>query len=143
METGTPARILTEAAIESLRDRWDARRGLIPADQVRRVIVADALVDMEVKSLSLPTRLIRRLGLNEQHRKLVRSGTGVTEAAVYDPVRLTIPGRDFTADVIEVPDDMPVLIGRLALLQMDLVIDPQSRSLIGNPAHDGEQILEV
>jgi hypothetical protein len=28
-------------------------------------------------------------------------------------------------------------------LQLDLVVDPQSRSLIGNPAHGGEQMFEL
>src|SRR5262245_23442704 len=115
METETMGRVLTEATIESLQDVWDAERGLIPTDQVRRVTVPDALVDTGATLVSMPTRLIRQLGLKERYKKRVRSSIGVSEAAVYDAVRLTIQGRDCTMDVMEVPDDVPVLIGQLPL----------------------------
>ena len=92
--------------------------------------------------LSIPTRLIQ-LGLKEQYRKRVRSSIGVSEAAVYDAVRLTIQGRTCTMDVIEVSDDVPVLIGQLPLEQLDFVIDSRNRTLIGNPAHGGEHMFEL
>jgi hypothetical protein len=67
----------------------------------------------------------------------------VSQAALYDPVRLTIMGRSCTTDVLEIPDGTPVLIGQSALVQLDLVVDLQNRTLIGNPAHGGEQMLEL
>jgi predicted aspartyl protease len=143
METETMGRVLTEVTIENLQDAWDAKRQMIPAEQVRRVTVPDALVDTGATLLSMPTRLIRQLGLDEQYRKRVRSSVGVSEAAVYDAVRLTIQGRVCTMDVMEVPDDTPVLIGQLPLEQLDFVVDLRSRSLIGNPAHGGEQMFEL
>ena len=143
METEKTGRVLTEATIESLQDIWAAERGRILADQVRRVTVSDALVDTEATLLSLPTQMIRQLGLKEQCRRQVRNSTGVTETGIYDPVRLTIQGRDCAMDVAEVSDDTPALIGRLALLQLDFVVDSRSRSLIGNPAHGGEHIFEL
>jgi hypothetical protein len=81
--------------------------------------------------------------LEEQYRKRVTSSVGVSEAAVYDAVRLTIQGRSCTMDVMEVPDDVPVLIGQIPLEHLDLVIDPRSRALIGNPAHGGEHMYEL
>ena len=39
MEAETMGRVFTEATIESLKDLWDAERGLISADHVRRVRV--------------------------------------------------------------------------------------------------------
>ena len=45
---------------------------------------------------------------------------------------------------MEVPDDTPVLIGQLPLEQLDFVsLDPRGGSLIGNPAHGGEQMYEL
>ena len=93
--------------------------------------------------LSLPTRLIRQLGLKKFSTRRVRSTTGVAEANLYAAVRLTIQDRICTMDVMEVPDDTPVLIGQLPLEQLDFVVDPQSRALIGNPAHGGEQMYEL
>ena len=143
METETMGRVLTEATIESLRDLWDAQRGSIPADQVRRVTVPDALVDTGASMLSMPIGLIHQLGLKEQYKKRVRSSVGVSEVGVYDAVRLTIQGRVCTMDVLEVPDDTPVLIGQLPLEQLDFVVDMTSHSLIGNPRHGGEHMFEL
>jgi hypothetical protein len=46
-------------------------------------------------------------------------------------------------DVLEVPDQVPVLIGQIPLEFMDYVVDPVGRRLIGNPAHGGHQVLEI
>jgi hypothetical protein len=62
---------------------------------------------------------------------------------MYDAVRLTIQGRSCTMDVMEVPDDVPVLVGQILLEHLDLVIDTRSRRLIGNPAHGGEHVYEM
>src|SRR4051812_28480695 len=113
METDTMGRVLTEATIENLKDLWDAERGLLAPDQARRVTVADALVDTGATLLSLPTRLIRQLGLSQTASRRVTSSIELTEAAVYEAVRLTIQGRTCTMDVLEVPDTVPVLIGQL------------------------------
>lgn len=122
-------RVITEATIENLEDLWAVKRGLLGADQARRIVVPDALVDTGATLISLPTRLIQQLGLSE---------TGVFEA-----VRLTIQGRTCTMDVMEVPDTVPVLIGQLPLEHLDLVVDLRSRSLVGNPAHGGEHVYEL
>jgi predicted aspartyl protease len=143
IETDTMGRVVTEASIENLKDLWDAERGLRPCEEARRVDVDNALVDTGATLLSLPTRLIRQLGLNEQYRKRVTSSVGIAEAGVYDAVRLTIRGRSCTMDVMEVPDDVPVLIGQLPLEHLDFVIDPRSRTLVGNPAHGGEHMYEL
>jgi hypothetical protein len=68
---------------------------------------------------------------------------GPRKAAVYEAVRLTIQGRSCEMDVMEVPDDVPVLIGQLPLERLDFVVDPGSGSLIGNPEHGGEYMLEA
>jgi predicted aspartyl protease len=143
MEADTMGRVLTEATIENLEDAWEARRKRILDEQIRRVTVSDALVDTGATLLSLPTQLIRQLGLNQQFRKRVRSSVGVSEADVYDAVRLTIQGRSCTMDVMEVPDDSPVLIGQLPLEHLDFVVDMRAHSLIGNPAHGGEHMFEL
>jgi predicted aspartyl protease len=143
METSTMGRVLTEALIENTGDLWDAKYGRLSGDQVRRITVPDALVDTGATLLLLPTRLIRQLGLSKTGSKRVTSSVGLTEAEMYDAVRLTIQGRSCTMDVMEVPDDVPVLIGQIPLEHLDLVIDSRSRTLIGNPAHGGEHMYEL
>ena len=143
METETMGRVLTEATIETLEDLWAEKRGLCAPGQARRVTVPDALVDTGATLLSMPTQLIRQLGLDEQYKKQVRSSVGLSEVTVYEAVRLTIQGRKCTMDVAEVPDGTPVLIGQLPLEQLDFVVDMRSHTLIGNPAHGGEHMYEL
>src|SRR5262245_61234428 len=119
MEAATMGPVLTEATIENLEDLWACKRGLLPADQVRRAVVNNALVDTGATLLSLPTRMIRQLGLSRQGTKRVTSSTGGGEANMYEAVRLTIQGRQCTMDVMEVSDDVPVLIGQLPLEHLD------------------------
>ena len=143
METDTMGRVLVEATLESLEDLWSLKKGLITPDQVRRIVVPDALVDTGATMLSLPTRMIRQLGLSKSWTRQVTTSKGTSEADVYSSVKLTIKGRECPMDVLEVPDDVPVLIGQIPLEYMDFVVDPQSRTLIGNPAHGGEQMYEM
>jgi predicted aspartyl protease len=144
MEAETTGRVMVEATVESLKDLWDAQRGLMPAEQVRRVTIPDALVDTGATLLSLPTSLIQQLGLKSQTKKRVRSSGGIiTEADMYEAVRLTIQGRSCTMDVMEVPDGVPALIGQLPLEHLDFVVDLRNRQLIGNPAHGGEHMYEL
>jgi len=143
MEPQPVGRVLTEAKIENLKDLWAVEQGLRTADQARSMTVTDALVDTGATLLSLPTALIHRLGLSKVTSKQVRSSMGVSEASLYEAVRLTIGGRSCTMDVMEVPDEVPVLIGQLPLEHLDFVVDRRSRSLIGNPAHGGEHVYEL
>lgn len=144
METAAMGRVTTEAILENLQDLWAVESGMISRAQARRAIVTDAQADSRVTLLSLPTRLIAQLGLEKTGSKRVRSSSGgLCEAALYEAVRLTIQERSCTMDVLEVPDDVPVLIGQIPLEHLDFVIDLRSRSLVGNPAHDGEHIYEL
>ncbi len=143
MESTVMGPVLTEATIENMKDLWDVQRGMMPAEQVRRITVSDALVDTGAILLSLPPRIIQQLGLARTGTRRVSSSTGPSEAGMYEAVRLTIQGRTCTMDVIEVTDDVPVLIGQIPLGHLDFVVDLRNRCLIGNPAHGGEHIYEM
>lgn len=143
METVTMGRVLTEATVVNLSDLYEAQQGKRPEDQVRRVVVPDALVDTGATTLALPTRFIQQLGLTKRYEKRATSSRGVGMVSVHEAARLTIQGRDCTVDVMEVSDDTPVLIGQIPLEMMDLVIDLQGRRLTGNPAHGGEHTIEM
>src|SRR5215211_1616752 len=136
-------RLFWRATIENLEDLWAVKRGITTDQQVRRLALTDALVDTGATLLSLPTKMIRNLGLEKTGSKRVTSSTGGGEADIYSAVRLTIQGRSCTMDVIEVPDNVPALIGQLPLEHLDFVVDLRSRTLIGNPAHGGEHVYEL
>ena len=143
MEFNPMGRVLTEVTIENVKDLYSVELGIIMPDQVRKLSIADALVDTGATLLSIPTRLIQQLGLKRVATKRVTASSGQTEAGMYEAVRLTIMGRFCTMDVMEVPDSVPVLIGQIPLEHLDFVLDMRDRKLIGNPAHGGEHVYEM
>lgn len=137
-------RVLTHAKIENLDDLYEVDKGQRAVAEVRTLEVEDALVDTGATTLALPTRYIQQLGLRKNYDKLATTAGGKLRVNVYQAVRLTLlQDRYCTVDVMEVSDDTPVLIGQIPLEMLDLVVDMQGRRLIGNPAHDGEHILEL
>lgn len=142
METAEMGRVITEATVENIKDLWAVKENRRTVDQVRSVTIPDALVDTGATLLSLPTSIVRRLGLEKQNEKRVITSAGPTTAALYDAVRLTIQGRFCTMDVLEVPDGVLALIGQIPLEHLDFVVDPRNQKLIGNPAHGGEHVYE-
>jgi hypothetical protein len=60
-----------------------------------------------------------------------------------DPVRLKIRERTCTIEVREDVDQHLPTLGHTILTHLDLVLDAPNRRLIGNPAHGGEQMLEL
>jgi predicted aspartyl protease len=136
-------RVLTEATVENLEDLYVAKRGAIPSEEVRRIVIDDALVDTGATLLSLPSSMIRQLGLEPVVKKRVTGSNGPAESWLYSSVRLTIQDRFCTIDVLEVPDGVPPLIGQIPLEQLDFVVDLRNHRLIGNPAHGGEHVLEL
>jgi predicted aspartyl protease len=143
METATMGKVLVTATIENLEDLFNAEKGVLPRDQVRRVEVPDALVDTGATTLLLPRRMTVPLGLRPTRTRRARGIGGTVPLTMYSAVRLTIQGRDCTLDVGEIADDLPVIIGQVPLELLDWVVDPNGQRLIGNPEHGGEHILDA
>jgi predicted aspartyl protease len=138
METPTMGKVLVTAKIENLGDLYNVKQGLLPDDQVRRIEVADAVIDTEATTLLLPKRMINALGLEPLRTRHSRGLGGEFILPVYGTVRLTIQGRDCPLDVGEIGDEYPVLVGQIPLEALDWVVDTKGRRLIGNPDHGGE-----
>ena len=136
-------RVTARVTVENLEDIWALRKGKINSEQVRRIEVADALVDTGAVAFSLPTRLIKELGLVAIGVKNTITASGPAKTTQYDAVRITIQDRSCTVDVLEVPDQVPVLVGQIPLEFMDFIVDYVNRCLVGNPEHGGQQVLEV
>jgi predicted aspartyl protease len=143
MGTDTIGRVTVRAMIENSGDLYMAEKGALAADQVRRIEVDDALVDTGATNLSMPKKLIQQLGLIPFRSRVARTSAGTTTFQVYGGVRLTVQGRDCHLDVVELPDDCPVLIGQIPLESLDFVVDMSAHRLIGNPAHGGEHMIEL
>jgi predicted aspartyl protease len=142
-EQDAMGRVLTEAKIENLRDLWAVEEGRAAPESVRSLLLTDALVDTGATTLALPIRFIRQLGLSKKREQRAISVRGPAAINIYEVVQLTILGRNCAVEVMEVPDEVPALIGQIPLEMLDLVIDLQGRRLTGNPAHGGEHTLEL
>jgi predicted aspartyl protease len=142
METATMGRVIVTAKIENLDDLMGVHAGRNTADKVRSVEVSDALVDTGATFLGMPKSLILQLGLQPFRTRPMRSGGGPITVTIYQAARVTVQGRDCNCDVMELPDDCPVVLGQIPLEQLDFVIDPMGQRLIGNPAHGGQHMIE-
>jgi predicted aspartyl protease len=143
LEVEPVGRVTTRLRVENLEDLLAERKGTMPRDQVRRLEIMEALVDTGSTLFSLPTRYIKQLGLSKTRDRTVTTTNGIRTAAIYDAVRLTIMDRDCIVEVMEVPDNVPALVGQIPLEVLDLVVNPLAGTLTGNPAHGGEHVLEL
>jgi predicted aspartyl protease len=135
--------VLVTALIENYDDVKAAKKGLIPDAEVRRIEVHDARVELGATLVSMPKRMIERLGLTKIKTGHAKTVTGLVPFDIYEPVKLTIQGRDCEIRVAEVADTCPVLIGYFPLELLDFVVNPKEQKLMGNPDHDGEWMIDM
>jgi predicted aspartyl protease len=143
MKETSMGKVLVTIKLENIEDALKASKGELPPDQVRTVEVSDAVVDTGATMLLVPKGIIERLGLAQLKTRPSRGLGGTLDIPIFNAVRLTIQGRVCTIDVGAIPDQYPVLIGQVPLEILDWVVDPARRRLIGNPDHDGEEMIEV
>lgn len=143
METNTMGIVLVTALIENYDGVKSAEKGQIPEAEVRRLEVSDARVDTGATYVSMPLRLINQLGLKRIKTVHARTAAGSVAFGIFEPVKLTIQGRDCEVRVAEVADNGPVLIGFIPLELLDFVVDTKNQRLIGNPDHGGEFMIDM
>jgi len=133
-------KVIVKIKLTNLFDLAIQKRGVSKAKP--RHLEVEALVDTGATRLYLKPSVIKRLGL--QRVDTVRSQTTNGEALryKYEPVQLELMGRKENFDVIEVPENVPNLLGQVPLEVLDFVVDGKGQKLIPNPAHGGEQMTE-
>lgn len=134
--------VIVPVVVESLEVQWNVARGRLRPEEVRRVKIAEALVDTGATTLCLQSRYVAQLGLMPAGQRVSTTSTGPRTSRMYGPVKLIVQERDCNVDVMETADEAPVSVGQVPLELLDFVVDAPGRRLIGNPAHGGEQMLE-
>ena len=127
---------------ENLMDVMLAERGELYPKQIRDVEL-EALVDTGATLLCLPAKVISDLGLTLLGTRGARTANGTVEPQVFQGERLTIMDRTCTVDVMELPEDVPPLVGYIPLENLDLQPDPKKQALIPNPEHDGKMVMDL
>jgi predicted aspartyl protease len=102
------------------------------ARPIRTVIIPDALVDTGTTYLCLPTRYIKQLGLTPFPRTIkATTAAGIVERRFYGGALLSIEDRTDEFSVVELPDDVPPLVGGIPLEALDYMVDPTTQKLVG------------
>ena len=80
----------TQIELVNLKDLILAEAGIIKSEEVRQVVVEDAIVDTGATRLALPKRLIEQLGLTPFGSKRARTTNGTVLRTVYSTVAFTV-----------------------------------------------------
>jgi len=112
-------------------------------ERIRSIEIENALVDTGATMLNLHKNQIDELGLKYLRKMRVKTANGSIERNIFGVASVEIMGREAEFDVLEIPDDVPVLVGYIILEQLDFVPDPKQQKLIPNLAHDGEYALDM
>ena len=132
----------TRIELENLKDLHAVELGVLNSEDVRRLIVEDALVDTGATGLCLPKSLIEQLRLTPLRNIRVQTANGPAERTFYSEVKYTVLERSYSIQVTDLPEDAPVLVGHMILEALDLCVDIEN-GLIYNPAHDGEWTIKI
>jgi predicted aspartyl protease len=101
-----------------------------------RLAEVEALVDTGAVKLYLQREVTERLGLRPIGSVQSRTMSNRKETRrIFSPIDLEIQGRSGQFSVIEIPNNLPNLVGQIPLEDLDLVVDSQGRKLIPNPEH--------
>ena len=108
-----------------------------------RALEIEFLVDTGAALICLPPRLIHALGLRKTKSKQALTADGPKERGIYSSIKLELFDRDAILEVMEVPENVPPLLGYIALESLDLVVNPTGEALTGNPDHGGKFMVDL
>ena len=123
--------VYAEIILKNANDNANCARGLIKEQDVHSVTV-NALVDTGAMSLVINEDMCKKLGLRIIGEKsaLVANGKRVY-CKVTEPVEINWKNRASSIRAVVVPGARKVLLGVIPLEDMDLMVNPGTRELIG------------
>jgi len=122
-------RVTIELTVTNRADEIRAEDGTIKADDIRKVTLTDVLVDMGAMTLSLPTDIIKQLGLAPLKRVLAATAAGYQHATVYQDAKISLLGREGVFQCLELPGGDHPLLGVIPMEELGVEIDLQKQEL--------------
>ena len=111
-----------------------AKGNHIGEEEVRRIEVK-ALVDTGAMHLTINETLRDYLGLVIEERRKGRLADGtVLDLELTGPVKVYFKNRTALVRAMVMPGDEEVLLGAIALEDLDVIVDPVRQELLVNPA---------
>lgn len=107
-------------------------------------IEVNAVIDTGATMLVLPQNLIRELGLMKIREATVKYANNQTQQkSVYAGVLVEIKGRVGSFDALAEEEGTEPLIGQIVLEELDLVVEPTSRTVLPNPRSPETPMVEI
>ncbi len=130
--------------LTNIVDQINASTGLLPATDTVRTYTGHAVVDTGAVCSVLPQHVADILGAQVLGQRRAQYADGRSEVVnVVGPLQFEINGRTTLEEALVLGNE--VLIGQTVLEKMDWLVDctNTNRKLVGNPAHQDEQIFMV
>ncbi|MBI5528729.1 MAG: aspartyl protease family protein [Deltaproteobacteria bacterium] len=107
-------------------------------------IVVEAVVDTGATMLVLPENLVSELGLRKIREVTVKYANNTTQKKeIFAGLLIEIKGRIGNFDALAEVEGSEPLIGQIVLEELDLVVEPRTRSLIPNPRSPELPMVEI
>ena len=123
--------VSTEITLRNGGDLVRFRDGNLPEDDIRSATVT-ALVDTGATTLVIGENLQKKLGLSiVKSRTVTLAGGSKAFCNVTEPVQIYWNDRSSSVQAWVLPNEEEVLLGVIPLEEMDLIVDPANRRLMG------------
>ena len=130
--------VYAEITLVNTFDTLASRRGFIKEPEIRQATV-EAIVDTGAATLVINEELCRQLGLEVQETKWATLANNTKDMVkIVDPVEVHWKNRKMTCQPWVVSGSGKILLGAIPLENMDLIVDPSQRALVG--AHGDEEL---
>ncbi|MFP3043134.1 hypothetical protein LQZ19_15070 [Treponema primitia] len=136
--------VYADITLKNLYDRMSYEHGYSKDPEVRQITVR-ARVDTDVMTLVINEAIWQKLGLNSRYPCTATLAKGIrAKCEKTDAVEMHWKDRSSVLDAV-IADVDDVILGRLPLMDMDLIADPVSHELVGahgdKPMHFDYTIL--
>jgi clan AA aspartic protease len=131
----------TEITLKNAGDVTNVQRGIIKGPEIRETTV-HALVDTGAGSLVINETVRKKLGLGiEGLRKATFGNDERVVCKLTEPVAIHWKDRSAVCRALVTSDEGEVLLGAIPLEDMDLIVNPVKRELVG--AHGDDVVCLV
>ena len=118
--------------LRNVRDVGFARGGYIKEEEVRSLTVDEAIVDTGAMTLCINEEMRQKLGLDIEFNRPVKVANGARVICqVTEPVDIAWKDRATTCKAYVVPGIEVTLLGVIPLEDLDLMVNPVARELVG------------
>lgn len=109
-----------------------------------RSVEVDAIVDTGATMMVLPQNIVDELNLRKISDVTVRYANNQRQQkSIYAGLIIEIKGRKGSFDVLAEEEGTEPLIGQIVLEELDLVVEPKTRTLMPNPKSPDMPMVEI